>query len=364
MTDIQAKHDLIKSYLKAHDLDGIVLSTRANFAWLTGGGDNHVVSQMEAGVGAIYVTSRSMTLVANNIELHRLVNEEIKGLKEKSFPWTQSMSTALAKICAKKNVAGDDAATTGLPVLPGDFVMEVRAQLGDDARRKFRALGRDCSLVIETVARALTPGDSGFQVEADLARHLLARGIQPFVLLVAFDDRLKLYRHPTPTANHLRHHAMIVVCGERHGLIASVTRLVHFGKIPDDLRKRHHSVCTIETAMWQATKIGAAWGDVLGAGIDQYKAEGFAKEWELHHQGGPTGYAGRDIIVTPDEKRLVQPNQAVAWNPSITGTKTEDTFILDENNDREVITACSNSWPTIEITLNGETLARPDILQR
>ena len=85
---------------------------------------------------------------------------------------------------------------------------------------------------METVARSMTVGDSGHQVEADLARHLLARGIQPFLILVAFDDRLLKYRHPTPTANHLRHSAMLVICGLRHGLIANMTRMVHLVKYP------------------------------------------------------------------------------------------------------------------------------------
>ena len=210
----------------------------------------------------------------------------------------------------------------------------------------------------------MSVGYSGHQVEADLARHLLARGIQPFLILVAFDDRLQAYRHPTPTANHLRHAAMLVVCGLRHGLIANVTRMVHFGKISDDLKKRHEAACTVELALWQATQAGAVWGDILKTGIAQYKKQGFAKEWVLHHQGGPTGFSGRDFLVTPDEKRVVQEHQAVAWNPSITGTKTEDTFILLPDNERLVVTDASRNWPKVKVTLNGETVERPAILQR
>lgn len=363
MPETTAKLQRVRAYLKAHQLDGLVLATRANFAWLTGGGDNHVVSQSELGIAALYVTGRSATLLTNEIEAGRLEGEEpVSAFKIKTGPWTQPMAELVAKATAGKAVAGDDA-SLGLPAMPGDFSAECRASLLEPEIKRYRSLGRDCSRVIETVARQLSIGDSGLQVEAELARHLLARGIQPFVLLVAFDGRLKRYRHPVPTANHLRHGAMLVVCGQRGGQIASVTRLVHFGKIDDDLRNRHLAACRVEAALWQATVPGTSYGDALKAGIAQYKAEGFADEWKLHHQGGPTGYAGRDYMATPGEARVVQDGQAVAWNPSITGTKTEDTFIVT-GDDREVITAASKSWPTVDVTVAGQTLSRPAILER
>src|SRR4051812_44207174 len=43
----------IRTYIKAQGLDGIVVASRANFAWLSGGGDSHVVSQSEIGFGAL-----------------------------------------------------------------------------------------------------------------------------------------------------------------------------------------------------------------------------------------------------------------------------------------------------------------------
>jgi Xaa-Pro aminopeptidase len=230
--------------------------------------------------------------------------------------------------------------------------------------RRYKALGRDCSVIIETVARQLHKADSECQVEAEMARHLLARGIQPFLLLVAFDQRVEKYRHPIPTNNLLRSHALLVICGMRGGLIANLSRCVHLGPIAPALVAKHQAVCTVEAALWEATVPGQTWGSALNAGITMYKNVGFAEEWQLHHQGGPTGYAGRDIIVTPDTTDTIRGSQAVAWNPSITGTKSEDTFIIDDN-ERQVITACSAEWPTIDVkTPQGLTLARPGILVR
>ena len=157
---------------------------------------------------------------------------------------------------------------------------------------------------------------------------------------------------------------MIVICGQRGGLIANLSRLVHFGPPAKVLMAKHEAVCKVEAALWEATVPGAKWGDVLKVGIAAYKNVGHAKEWELHHQGGPTGYSGRDFIVTPDEKRTVIDKQAVAWNPSITGTKSEDTFIVDGTT-RVPVTACTSDWPTVTVKApSGAVFTRPSILER
>ena len=373
MTETALKLARVRAYLKQQKLDGIVLGSRANWAWLSGGGDGHIVSQTDEAFGALAVTARGAYLVANNIEMVRFVKEEpVAAFTPKVFPWTTPLSAAVAKLAggpAKLKIWAGDLPMTGLQALPGDFNQTCRAELLEPEIRRFKALGRDCSLVMETVCHALQPGDSEHHAESEMARHLLARGIQPHVLLVAFDERITSYRHPAPTSKHLKRHAMLIICGQRNGMITSLTRFVHFGKLPKDLSLRHEAVCRVEAAYWEATVPGATYGNVLAKGIAQYKKEGFAKEWELHHQGGPTGYSGRDFVATPGEKRVVVANQAVAWNPSITGAKSEDTFVLEGDAktgfERVVVTEASADWPMVTVTTpSGVTLARPAVLVR
>ena len=79
----------------------------------------------------------------------------------------------------------------------------------------------------------------------------------------------------------------------------------------------------------------------------------------MHHQGGLTGYAGREIFGTPASKYRLQPNQVLTWNPSITGAKSEDTLLLSENGP-EILTRSGN-WPEFEVELPVGRLLRPSI---
>ena len=50
----------------------------------------------------------------------------------------------------------------------------------------------------------------------------------------------------------------------------------------------------------------------------------------MHHQGGVTGYAPREVKVVPGMTMSLRRNMALAWNPSVTGSKSEDTIIIDD----------------------------------
>ena len=100
---------------------------------------------------------------------------------------------------------------------------------------------------------------------------------------------------------------------------------------------------------------------VFEAGVAQYAAEGWADQWRLHHQGGLTGYAGREIFATAASRHRLEAGQAVAWNPSITRVKSEDTA-LATSVEPEVLTR-SGSWPERTIDLETGSIARPWILE-
>ena len=135
-----------------------------------------------------------------------------------------------------------------------------------------------------------------WQVEA------VRRGMQPIVNLVAADERIFKFRHPLPTDKKLEKYAMLVLCGRRKGLVCSITRLVHFGPLPDEVRCKTQKLAGIDAALILATRPGAQIRDVFNSGLKAYDAAGYADEWQLHHQGGPAGYESREFVGRPDVK--------------------------------------------------------------
>jgi hypothetical protein len=95
-------------------------------------------------------------------------------------------------------------------------------------------------------------------------------------------------------------------------------------------------------------------------GLRAYKELGYENEWQLHHQGGAMGYYGRDIKVTRETRDVVQENHAWCWNPSITGTKTEDGFIATK--DGPIMITGPVIYPKIQYKKNGAEMARPGLL--
>ena len=80
----------------------------------------------------------------------------------------------------------------------------------------------------------------------------------------------------------------------------------------------------------EATRPGRTVAEAFAACRCFYADAGFPGEWRLHHQGGLTGYASRELIATPRTHQVIEPGHAFAWNPSVRGAKAEETFVLTE----------------------------------
>jgi len=152
-----------------------------------------------------------------------------------------------------------------------------------------------------------------------------------------------------------------VVCARRHGLIANLTRIVHFGPTPAEYEQRMRAMAQIETATIAATRPGARINDVFARIKEAYGEVGFADEWRNHHQGGACSYGGRDYLATAHSGEIVRTPQAFAWNPSVPGAKSEDTVLISDEG-ADVITP-SPGWPTARFTADGVTLDRPLMLE-
>ena len=155
---------------------------------------------------------------------------------------------------------------------------------------------------------------------------------------------------------------MLILCGRKWGLICSLTRLIYFGSLPDEVRRKSEAVAQIDADMIAATRPGFTMGDVFQKAQSGYAAAGFPDEWQRHHQGGLAGYAPREVTVVPGSAEPVLVGQAYAWNPSIAGAKSEDTILVGEQTN-EVITEMAD-WPYVEVEVSGERFKRPAVLEK
>ncbi|HUX20690.1 MAG TPA: M24 family metallopeptidase, partial [Spirochaetia bacterium] len=152
-------------------------------------------------------------------------------------------------------------------------------------------------------------------------------------------------------------------CAQRWGLVSSVTRLVHFGPLPDELSRRYDALLEVEHSIVRATVPGNALSEIFEIGRRAYRAAGFEGEEQKHFQGGTCGYFGREQELAPSVSYRIREGEVFAHNPSIAGVKLEDTLLTSDNGAFEILTEVPG-WPVRELSIEGVSLRRPEILIR
>jgi Xaa-Pro aminopeptidase len=359
MPELEEKESRVRDLLARHQLDALWLQRVSSVAWATSGASVYVNTATSFGpVSVLFTRDGGRFCLTNNIEAPRLEREEAleaHGWQLRVTPWYEP-ARALAELTAGMKLGSDGPAPGGAVDLSED-VGRLRARLLPEEGERLRGLGGLCAQAMNAAIRGLRPGQTEQHIAGQLAAEAQSRGVQAVVNLVATDERIFAFRHPLPTRKGLDRYAMLVLGGRRQGLICSITRLVHFGRLSDDLRNRATATAQVDAALIRATRPGRRMGELLAEGIEAYAAAGFPREWQLHHQGGACGYEPREWLARPDGQDEVAVGQGYAWNPSITGAKSEDTILVGERGN-EVLT-CIDGWPVIDV----QGLQRPAILE-
>jgi Xaa-Pro dipeptidase len=347
---------------------GVLLTAQRNFTWLTGGGSNRIDGSRELGAGALLVRADGRRFaLANVIEMPRLQAEPLVGLgfEPIEYPWTDDQANPAAVANYARVVLPGSAALAADWPLPGVTVVEPalmrsRVALVDEEIGRYRALGRDMGRVVGDVCRALRPGVSEQDIANTLSAAVHQAGARPVVVLIAADDRLARFRHPVAAGAVWRNTVMVVLCAERHGLVAALSRVVSTGAVDAKLHARTHATARVFEQLLEATRAGTSGAQLFAAAARAYEEAGFAGEEQRHHQGGATGYRSREWIAHPRSEEIVQPREAFAWNPSITGSKIEDTVLVIDGR-IELITT-TPLWPVISLRAQEQTIEAADVL--
>ncbi len=360
-TEFDAKQTRIAVLLAAHDLDALLIQRVSSFAWATCGAASYVNTAVANGVASLLVTPTNRYVITDNIEATRLQQEEqleAQGWEFRIAPWYETHDT-IAELTRGLKLAADSP-YPGVIDLAQD-IARLRAALTPEEGERYQALSRLCAEAMDKAIRAVRPGLTECEIAALLSGEVQRRGVTPIVNLIATDDRVFNFRHPLPTGKQLDRYAMLILCGRKWGLVCSITRLVYFGRLPAELRRKADAVARIDAAFIAATRPGQTLGGIFRHAIDVYRETGFPDEWQLHHQGGLGGYEPREFVATPTSAEKVTVGQAYAWNPSITGAKSEDTILV--GSDRNEIMTEISGWPTLSINIDGQTIHRPAILE-
>ena len=198
-------------------------------------------------------------MLASNSEMDRLLAEDLKGLgyEPKVFKWYEDRRLEIIRQLAAGRPVGTDTPIAGLQAMDAEFA-PLRYPLTDSEIKKYRWLGRNATEAVIAVCRRLRPGVSEREMEAMASDELMKRGIRPTVLLMGVDDRVLRFRHTTPSDARLKKYAFVNVCARRWGLVISTGRFVHFGPLPDELRKRVRASANITAQVPGALQAGHA----------------------------------------------------------------------------------------------------------
>ncbi len=368
-SEIEEKTERLVKMLAEKKLGGVLLNSQPNFAWATAGANNGVDQSRENGAASLLFRNDGKRFVlASRIEMQRFLAEEVSDadFEPVEFGWEEEktspnfLSNLASSLLNDGDTLGADLfLNSQTPIVEGD-VARCRSRLADFEIERFRRLGKNAGEAVGDLIKNLRGGESENEVARRAKNCLGAKNIDSIVTLVAADERLQQFRHPVPTEKRWEKVLMLVVCARRRGLIVSLSRIVCLGKIPDELRLRTDVCACVNAKMLAATKSNATGAEIYRIAAAAYAEEGFAGEEKLHHQGGATGYKTRDWVAHPKSPETIQINQAFAWNPSISGTKIEETVIVHQNG-IEIITATPN-FPQIAVRIEGREYLSPDVL--
>jgi len=342
----------------------LLLSKTDNFSWLTFGARGHITLDMNESVASILITPNKPYFLVDNIEKKRLFEEEVPEELHDYFEiivydWWEGEYTALNKIASPDHLISDTGRYGTKNVY--EEISPMRYILSEIEIDNYRKLGSTCDRILYEEMQVITPEMTELKIQGKIYSRLASEEIEPLLTIVFGDESSNLYRHNLSREVSVGRKVFISVCARKKGLILSTTRSVLFEN-DEKIINQHRNNCYVDSVAISGSRPGRQLGDVFKDMISAYKKVGRNNEWKLHHQGGLAGYNSREIKATPNNEYELKENNAVAWNPTITGTKSEDTAIIGKN-DIDIISFPQKTlWPCIDFNVNGMTIRRPDII--
>lgn len=352
----------VRSLMKKNNYDGILLTRNDNFAWITSGKSAFVDRGSIYAASKIFITENKQYVICNSSEMYRIMDEELTdGYFELiNYYWHENENEVLKKLFGAKKIASDSGVCQSENIC--DEIHRLHYTFTKEETERYREIGAEVAFIAESSCMEIKKGESEYKTAARVTSKLTEAGYNIPVCLIASDERLLKYRHPIPKNKSVEKYLMTALCAQKYGLTVSMTRIVCFGNIDNEIKKKYEALLKIESAFILNTIVGSNVGDIVDKAHQCYLENGFEKDFHLHHQGGALGYLTRYYCADKDNKNIVEKNQAFSWNPTIAGTKIEDTYLIFENG-AEIISQ-TGDWPSEKIIIGNKSVKRPQILLR
>jgi Xaa-Pro aminopeptidase len=366
LEELSIKLRRVRTWLDGSGYGAALFTAQAGVAWVTAGLEDRVSRNEEPGLVWALVDASGLHLITTNVEGKRLsAEEDLAGLgfDLQVTPWDRpgGLDAVASELSGGARLANDGHGP-GTPV--ADALAGLRLPLTPQEGDRLAALGPECAEALEGAVREWRPAERECELAARIAAALEERRLLASLILVGGAERRRAFRHPIPTDAVTGRDALAIIVGLRGGLNVSCSRTVCAGVPRADLEARHRAACAVEAAMVAATRPGRSWESVVEVAKVAYADAGFPGEWRAHVQGGPVGYLSREFDVvpgTPSAATLITLGAGFAWNPTVQGAKSEDTFIVTEAGARSV--SNTDEWPALILDTELGPMRRPAILQ-
>ena len=331
----------LKKQLELSDLDGLLVTKRANWYYLTGfTGDSAALIVSRRGItlitdGRFTVQARQETsgirILLQKKGLYEDLGEVLKrqGLRRIGFDPLQ-MSVAQWRVARKASRGGGR--WVGAPGL-------VEAQRMIKERDELAAMRQAALLaggVLEQVLRRIKPGVRETEIGAEIEYQMRKKGASgaSFDSIVASGARSAL-PHAHPTAKQLRKNELVVLdLGViLHNYCSDITRTVYLGQVPQRIRKWYQAVQEAQQAALSTIKAGVSCGEVDAAarqvlanyGLDRYfvHSTGHGLGLEVHEE--PRVARGQKRTLEAGNVITIEPGVYVA---GVGGIRIEDDVLV------------------------------------
>jgi len=361
--ELKIKEQRIRGLSNKLNLDGICLFKFMNYAWFTGGGTNRVVTGSERGCSILLILKDKKYVFAPRNEIERITIEQVygQGFEPVTYDWFSSPMKAIKEVVGEAKI-GSDVLVPGMECRSDD-IDRLRFSLTEAEILKARKIAMVCSEETVSLCARVKPDITEQQMAAALSESLLYQGVRPAVLLIGFDERAFTCRHPVLTGMKLANYGIVSLVGEKWGIHVTLTRSFYIGNMPLELKEKQFKVNQVEAVMIANTFLGKESDLAFEEGKQEYAKLGYPKEWKMHHQGGPIGYGPREFRAG-ERSEPVQESQMFGWNPTLQGTKSESTFLVQKEGGPLILDTVPKWWPTSTIDIKGTKITRPLILER